>query len=1021
MTVRRARCEQCDQKIPKNQPKLKCSICNLFKHLKCQKLTKADANYLIHLNLDWICYECLASILPVNGCSAPKRSKASRIIGPKFKIQCSSCNGFSYTPTNVRTCDWCENLVHAKCWNHSLGCTACCESMIPGFHAYTYELLGNPYMKNDKIYNPCNSGHYTQLIGDMFESNEGINDFQELSEILVNCKYKRPDQAHVTVPSDNELSILSMNIQTLSFSKIAHMRENIDYYEKFDALLFNETNCNVGKLPNGYNDILLENFHKPIVKSPSRASGKGGGLVTYIHKRICEEDEIEEFDPYSEPDNNCGEFQFLKIKNCKGNRKTVIIGNIYRSPAPSNKPEKFNNLFERILQKLNTNRYANKIKYLVGDINQDLIKYDNNDDCQNLIDNAHNNGFIQIVSRPTRITEYSATLIDHVYTNNIDSTLSCNILTMDLSDHLATHTRITLGNSTAQSRRIATQSKNSKCNLRIFNAANDIKFKELINKETWEEVLSDDLDAQSSYTKFNELYMTHYNAAYPLRSERVKRKNERQNPKPWILPWLEDACARKNDMFHEFVTKPCPENKAKYEKLNEFCAKHIDIAKTKYHKSYFEKYKDNSRKQWQMINGLLNRNNKGNNCINRLVDSEGISKSKSDDIAESFNNFFCNIASNLKQNSKRPDGLGSSTYSEFLKHPVSNSMHLNDTDAGEVYGIIKSLKNKTTRDSKISALKIANDSFAFTNALAGIINKSFQQGIFPGELKIAKVVPIYKEGPKTDVSNYRPISLLSSLSKVYEKLMHARILNFLDSNNLLFEMQYGFRPGRSCEHALLNAQNTLLESLNKRQISILLLIDFSKAFDMVDHGILFKQLAHYGIRGPTLNWIRSYLSCRKQYVSVNNTNSSTLDITYGVPQGSILGPLLFLIYINDIPEISMYAKFILYADDANIIVSANTIEEVYNQLHCLIDNLVKWVYCNGLALNLKKTKYMLFSRSKTELPCSLMISQKPIERQTETRFLGVIMDESLNWSRHVKTVIIGPFQKWSVHSFISRL
>ena len=158
-------------------------------------------------------------------------------------------------------------------------------------------------------------------------------------------------------------------------------------------------------------------------------------------------------------------------------------------------------------------------------------------------------------------------------------------------------------------------------------------------------------------------------------------------------------------------------------------------------------------------------------------------------------------------------------------------------------------------------MKIANESYVFTNALAGVINKSLRQGIFPDELKIARVTPIYKEGPKTDVSNYRPISLLGSFSKIYEKIMHVRLINFFDSNNLLFDSQYGFRP-------LLNAHDTLLKSLNNRQVSILLLLDFSKAFDTVDHNILLlAKLAHYGIRGPALKWLRSYLSGRKQCLS----------------------------------------------------------------------------------------------------------------------------------------------------------
>ena len=235
--------------------------------------------------------------------------------------------------------------------------------------------------------------------------------------------------------------------------------------------------------------------------------------------------------------------------------------------------------------------------------------------------------------------------------------------------------------------------------------------------------------------------------------------------------------------------------------------------------------------------------------------------------------------------------------------------------------------------------------------------------------------------------------------------MHHRILNFLNHNNSLFEMQFGFRPGRSCEHALLNAQNSLLQSLTRRQVSLLLLIDFSKAFDMVEHSVLLKKLEHYGIRGPAYKWMESYLKNRQQFVSINGTNSKPLNIKYGVPQGSILGPLLFIIYINDIPEIASFANFILYADDANIILTADTIEEIYDQLLKLIVNLVSWVNSNGLALNLKKTKYMIFSRTRNvELPFPFKIMQKVIERETETRFLGVIVEDSLNWSKHIQAI-----------------
>ena len=853
------------------------------------------------------------------------------------------------------------------------------------------------------MYNPYLTTHFTQQIGEILQNEEECNQaFSDASELLVKCKYKQPSV--ITTPSKTELSTFSLNVRTLT-NKIEKMRENISFYEKFDVLLLNETNCIKEKLPNGISDIKLPGFHDPIVQNPVRNSGKGGGLALYVNKRVCsDESDIVPFCPYSEEENKSGEFQFVKLLECKGQRKTVILGNVYRTPSKS--PEKFNNYFNIILQKLNTNRYANKIKYIVGDFNQDLIKHDDNLDCQNLIDNAHNHGFVQLVSRPTRITDHSTTLIDHVYTNNLDSAISCNIITLDLSDHLATHTKISLGTSTRASRIAAANSTKNDSEMRIFNEANHENFKALINSETWHEI-SEDMDAQTAYNKFEETYLKHYNNAYPLKCNRVRRKNERVNPKPWILPWLEDACARKQNAYHTFVKTPSPENKAKYEKLNLFCEKHVEIAKTKYRKTYFNKFQHDSRKQWQMINSLLGRKKKNSN-LHKLTNCDGTTANSPSDIADTFNKYFSSIANNLKQSSGENLAQSNNTnsYENFLNGTVSRSIYLNKVYAGEVHNIINNFKNKSTRDTKIEALKIANTSHVFTSVLAEVINKSFDQGVFPQELKIAKVVPIHKEGSRSQVGNYRPISLLMTFSKIYEKLMHCRILKFLESNNSLFEMQYGFRPRRSCEHALLNAQNTLLESLSKRQVSLLLLIDFSKAFDMVEHSILLKKLEHYGIRGVALKWMESYLNGRKQYVTINGHNSTTRDMEYGVPQGSILGPLLFIIYINDIPGTASFAKFILYADDANIILTADTIEAISSQLTILIENLVKWVKSNGLALNLKKTKYMVFSRSRnTDLPSPLIIEKTAIKRESETRFLGVIIDESLNWTKHVNTVL----------------
>ena len=216
-------------------------------------------------------------------------------------------------------------------------------------------------------------------------------------------------------------------------------------------------------------------------------------------------------------------------------------------------------------------------------------------------------------------------------------------------------------------------------------------------------------------------------------------------------------------------------------------------------------------------------------------------------------------------------------------------------------------------------------------------------------------------------------------------------------------MQFGFRAGRSCEHALLVAQNEILASLSKKQISLLLLIDFSKAFDMVDHEILLDKLYHYGIRGIAHKWFKSYLSNREQYVSIEGKSSSRRSLKYSVPQGSILGPLLFIIYINDIPNIHKTAKFILYADDANIILTGNNMQEIETQFDELSSTLVKWVKYNGLSLNIKKTNYLIFTRKKNlDLKGFVpKIFGMSIEHKSVARFLGVLIDDKLTWSHHI--------------------
>ena len=433
--------------------------------------------------------------------------------------------------------------------------------------------------------------------------------------------------------------------------------------------------------------------------------------------------------------------------------------------------------------------------------------------------------------------------------------------------------------------------------------------------------------------------------------------------------------------------------------MKKFVEKHIKRLKNKYYTDYFRKYANDSRKQWKMINSLLNRKKTNSNIGKIILDDDNSSEMTSPgEISNAFNDYFCGIAKKLKDNSTH---IVNPDTPKFRDKRIENSIFLSDCTKTEIEDIVNSLKNKSTSDTAVVALKYVSASISST--LSAIINASFLQGVFPEKLKLAKVIPIHKAGKKTNVSNYRPISLLSVFSKIYEKSMHKRLYDFFSRNETIYKHQYGFRKQHSCEHALLEAQYTLTKALDNKQISALLLIDFSKAFDMVDHNTLIYKLEHYGIRGQALNWLKSYLDKRRQYVSVNGHNSRTRNLSCGVPQGSILGPLLFVIFINDLPFIDNLAKFILYADDANIIFTGQSIEIIETNMRNFISELEEWVALNGLKLNISKTKYMLFSNRNTR-DINVKISANSIERKQTERFLGVIIDDKLTFKQHRATL-----------------
>ena len=324
----------------------------------------------------------------------------------------------------------------------------------------------------------------------------------------------------------------------------------------------------------------------------------------------------------------------------------------------------------------------------------------------------------------------------------------------------------------------------------------------------------------------------------------------------------------------------------------------------------------------------------------------------------------------------------------------------------EVLDIINQLQNKATgpQSIPIKLLKLIPDLILIP--LCKIINHSFQTGVFLDALKLNEIIPILKGGSTEELNDYRPISLLSIFDTIIEKLMHKRLYDFLQEHNVLFQNQFGFRKNNSTNFTLLEITAKIKETIDNKKYGCRIFIDLRKAFDTVNHEILLRKLEHYGIRGKVLFWFKSYLTNRKQYVSFNGESSELKNIICRVPQGSFLGPLLFLIYINDLPNISEVLHFYFFADDTNIYYEAETMKKLESVINKELKKLDSWLVVNRLALNIDKTNFLVFHTYNKPIKqrITLKIHKKAISESEYVKYLGIMVDSTLTWNIHIDKI-----------------
>ena len=628
-------------------------------------------------------------------------------------------------------------------------------------------------------------------------------------------------------------------------------------------------------------------------------------------------------------------------------KKTIIIAT-YRSPDGniSTFLETLAEMLSDVLQLYNPQ--TNII--VAGDFNIDLSNQ--NPISNELINTMKSFGLTKTTAQYTRVTATSRTTIDNIFTNI--SKYSTKVVSTGISDHYGIHLQVSTKHKTEtnsqKTRLLTTQGKRT--------------LENLLMEEDWQDV-NEIQTAENKYNLFMSKYLNIVNSALPIRQIRQQCTKK-------FTPSLETQRIKSTlQLIQESYNQLGGEDLKDFLKsYKEFYLSAIQNEKRQRYMNILYETENKQKKVWDIIK---TETSKMSRTVGPLPPKEQL------------NDFFSSVAG--------PSYTDLPTYTNNIS-PAHQTFFLTPVTPMEIVTTINNLKTKTSMDTNYLNTTILKWSAGFVaEPLSEIINTCFEDAVVPTRMKVAKIIPIYKKGDPTDCSNYRPIAILPVFSKVLEATMLTRIMCFLHQQQILHENQYGFRKGRSTTDAVRSMLNLVWDAMENGEDTQAIMCDLSKAFDCVRHGNLLDKLESYGIRGQPLRLLKSYLHGRRQGVYAEGELSSLVNIDIGVAQGTLMGPMMFCLYMNDLPEY-VSTSVILFADDTTLLTSDKHLETLQTKTERGLEEAEKWFNENGLKLNKDKTSSIYFTSKRNT----------SIEK-TSTKLLGIMLDTRLTWLNHVDALV----------------